>query len=151
RPSRGRRRLRNALLAVFTLLPVASPATVRPAAGPSRIVVLFDVDTLRADRLGTYGYARATSPHLDHLVRSGALVAAHAVTSAGWTLPAHASLFASEPVSVHGVRTARQAVPADVPLLAELLAKRGVVSHAITASGYVDARFGFARGFATYD
>jgi len=121
-----------------------------PPSGPSRIVVLFDVDTLRADRLGTYGYPLATSPNLDRLAADGGLVAEHAITSAGWTLPAHASIFSSLPVSAHGVRTALQAVPRDVPLLAEILARHGVLCRAITASGYVDARFGFGRGFESY-
>ena len=41
----------------------ASPAP-RPA-GPPPNLVLFTVDTLRADHLGVYGYDRPTSPSLD--------------------------------------------------------------------------------------
>ena len=37
--------------------------------GPN--VVLITVDTLRADHLGTYGYARHTSPHTDRMARRG--------------------------------------------------------------------------------
>ena len=127
-----------------------APASSHSGSGPSRIVVLFDVDTLRADRLGAYGYPLPTSPNLDRLLADGGLVAEHAITSAGWTLPAHASIFSSQPVSVHGVRTANQAVPSDVPLLAEILTRKGVRCFGITASGYVDARFGFGRGFERY-
>ena len=141
-------------IGIFLVSALTLPSTDGPvrsrASGPSRIVVLFDVDTLRADRLGTYGYARPTSPNLDRLLAGGGLVAEHAITSAGWTLPAHASIFSSQPVSAHGVRTANQAVPSDVPLLAEILTQKGVRCFAITASGYVDARFGFARGFERY-
>ena len=32
-------------------------------------LVLITVDALRADRLGIYGYARPTSPHIDALAR----------------------------------------------------------------------------------
>jgi choline-sulfatase len=34
-------------------------------------VLLLDVDSLRADHLGAYGYGRATSPHLDALASRG--------------------------------------------------------------------------------
>ena len=36
-----------------------------------RIVVLVSIDTLRADHLGLYGYARKTSPVLDALAAQG--------------------------------------------------------------------------------
>ncbi|MEO8056311.1 MAG: sulfatase, partial [Acidobacteriota bacterium] len=128
--------------------PAAKP-TPGGAPGPSRIVILFDVDMLRADRLGTYGYSRPTSPRLDRMLADG-LVAEHAIASAGWTLPAHASMFSSLPVSAHGVRTALQKVPANVPLLAEVLTRAGVRCLGIQQGGYVDEGFGFARGFDRY-
>ena len=137
-----------ALLAVGTRssTPASEPGA---ASGPSRIVILFDVDMLRADRLGTYGYERPTSPNLDRVMADG-LVAEHAITSAGWTLPAHASMFSSQPVSAHGVRSAGQKVPATVPLLAEVLSRSGVLLPGIQSGGYVDSGFGFSRGFDSY-
>ena len=45
-------------------------------------VVLIVVDTLRADHLGCYGYARNTSPALDAVARRGTLYTrAHATSS----------------------------------------------------------------------
>jgi choline-sulfatase len=45
-----------------------------PAAIPADLNIVFIVvDTLRADRLGAYGYDRATSPHLDRLAAEGVL------------------------------------------------------------------------------
>ena len=44
--------------------------------GPSRAranVLLVVADTLRADRLGCYGYERATSPAIDALAAEGVL------------------------------------------------------------------------------
>jgi arylsulfatase A-like enzyme len=142
------------LLSAIALLAVGTRSSTPTseagaASGPSRIVILFDVDMLRADRLGIYGYARPTSPNLDRAMAEG-LVAEHAITSAGWTLPAHASLFSSQPVSVHGVRTALQKVPATVPLLAEILSANGIRCLGIQSGGYVDEGFGFGRGFERY-
>ena len=54
-------------------------------------VVLITLDTTRADHLGCYGYAQATTPTLDALARRGALFA-HAATVAPLTLPAHSSI-----------------------------------------------------------
>ena len=34
-------------------------------------VVIITVDTLRADRLSSYGYSRATSPNIDQLLSEG--------------------------------------------------------------------------------
>ncbi len=34
-------------------------------------LLLLDLDTLRADHLGCYGYARNTSPHIDAIARQG--------------------------------------------------------------------------------
>jgi hypothetical protein len=58
-----------------------SPSTSRPS------VLLISLDTLRADRLGCYGYARPTSPLLDAFARD-ALLFRQATTTAPWTTPA---------------------------------------------------------------
>lgn len=49
----------------------AVPAAVRPAAVQPD-VLLVSVDTLRADRMGSYGYHRETSPRMDALLAAGA-------------------------------------------------------------------------------
>lgn len=65
--------------------------TARPVPdGPS--VLLISIDTLRADHVGAYGYARRTSPHIDRLAAEGVLFENH-ISSTSWTLPAHAALF----------------------------------------------------------
>ena len=50
-------------------------------------VVIFIIDTLRADRLNTYGYDRkTTSPHIDALAKNG-VVFPNTITAATWTRP----------------------------------------------------------------
>ena len=70
--------------------------------GP-RSVLLISIDTLRADRLGSYGYAAAATPVLDGLARRG-LRFAQATTTAPLTLPAHTSLLTGTFPAFHGVR-----------------------------------------------
>ena len=60
---------------------------------PKKIIVLV-IDTLRADHLGCYGYARGTSPNIDGLAGESILFS-HAFTPVSYTLPAIASLMTS--------------------------------------------------------
>src|SRR5688572_24768837 len=66
-------------------------------------VLLVSVDTLRADRLGSYGYEAAATPVLDRLAARG-LRFEQAATVAPLTLPAHASLLSGTFPTFHGVR-----------------------------------------------
>ena len=59
--------------------PVTPPA-VRPN------IVLVSIDSLRADHLGCYGYAKATSPGIDRLAAEGVRFA-NAIATSSWTLP----------------------------------------------------------------
>ena len=64
-------RLLIATLAVVVAAPLARPASLVTSDGEKPNVLLITVDTLRADHLGVYGYARPTSPELDRLAREG--------------------------------------------------------------------------------
>ena len=66
-------------------------------------VLLVTLDTTRADRIGCYGYAAATTPSIDRLAEHGVRVA-DAVTVAPVTLPAHASILTGRYPPEHGVR-----------------------------------------------
>ncbi|MCC6142690.1 MAG: sulfatase-like hydrolase/transferase, partial [Candidatus Hydrogenedentes bacterium] len=79
--------------AVLTSAPAAS---ARP--GPN--VVLISLDTLRADRLGAYGYGRNTSPNIDRFAAESILFE-QAIVSAPWTTPSHASVFTGYHPRVH--------------------------------------------------
>ena len=57
--------------AVCGLAALAPAAAATPAERPNIILVV--VDTLRADRLGAYGYFRPTTPHLDRLAAESVL------------------------------------------------------------------------------
>ncbi len=90
-------RRRLALLA----LAVAAAGCGGPAPdGPN--VLLITVDTLRADRLGCYGYERDTSPRLDAFAQESVLFE-NAYSHAPFTAPSHASLFTSLHTEEHGV------------------------------------------------
>jgi arylsulfatase A-like enzyme len=65
-------------------------------------IILIILDTVRADHMRYYGYSRDTMPALERWARGG-LIAKRAVSPAGWTSPAHASIFSGRTVSEHGI------------------------------------------------
>src|SRR2546425_1319255 len=70
---------------------------------PRPNVLLITIDTLRADRLGCYGYARATSPHIDRLAARGALFE-RAYTTLPRTTQSIASILTGRYPKSHGAR-----------------------------------------------
>ena len=127
------------------------PATPARASLPPPDVLLITLDTTRADRLGSYGYAGAATPNLDRLARDGVRFE-RALSSAPITLPAHATLLTGRQPFSHGVRNNGHFVlPEEVPTLATVLAARGYDTAAFVSSFVLDRQFGLARGFAHYD
>ncbi len=113
-------------------------------------VILISLDTLRADHLGCYGYARDTSPSLDSLAKESALFE-FSYAQSPWTLPSHLSLLFSLNSASHQVYFNDQKINAALPSLASLLRDRGYLTCGFTAGGYVSRIYGFAKGFDRYD
>jgi len=122
-----------------------------PAAAIKPNVLLITLDTTRADRLGSYGYAEAATPNLDRLAARGVRFE-QALSSVPLTLPAHASLMTGRQPYTHGVRNnGHFSLSSDVPTLAESFAAAGYDTAAFVSSFVLDRQFGLTRGFATYD
>jgi len=113
-------------------------------------LILISIDTLRADRLGAYGYPRDTSPTLDALAARGARVET-VISESSWTLPSHASLLSGYPPAIHGARLPDSRLPDEVPLLAEMLRSRGFRTFAWTGGVFVGERHGLHRGFERWN
>ena len=121
----------------------------RPGGAPPSIL-LVSVDTLRADRLGSYGYAAARTPVTDALARRG-LRFEQATTVVPLTLPAHASLLTGTFPTFHGVRdNGGFYVDDGLTTLAETLKARGYRTGGFVAAFVLDRRWGIAQGFDHY-
>jgi choline-sulfatase len=132
---------------VLTLIACGGSApSPQPAA---RNVLLITVDTLRADHVGAYGYARARTPTLDALARGGAQFD-RAFAAAPITLPSHATLLTGRYPPGHGSRDNGVNVAAGVPTLAEAFKARGFATAAFVAAFPLDRQFGLHRGFDVY-
>lgn len=119
-----------------------------PAERPAN-VLLISLDTLRADHLGTYGYDRPTAPRLDEVARGGA-VFTQAIATANWTLPTHASILTGLLPPKHRVETANNRLNDARATLGDELAARGYRTAGFFSNPFLDARYGFARGFTDW-
>jgi len=112
---------------------------------PPPNLILISIDTLRADRLGCYGYSRPTTPFLDRQAHAGVQFVDATATSS-WTYPSHASMFTGLYPGRNGATDLRQRMRKDVPSLAEWL-----VAHGYRAAGVVSSTlfegYGLERGF----
>ena len=112
-------------------------------------IVLYVVDTVRADRLGVYGYAKPTSPRLDAFA-AGAVLFENAYAQSSWTRPAVASLFTGLLPPAHRTVGRRSVLPEDATTLAEILAAHGYEGMGLVRNPNVGRAFGFAQGFARF-
>lgn len=113
-------------------------------------VILISIDTLRADHIGTYGYARDTSPNLDTFI-DGAVLFEQAVAQGTISLASYASLFTSQYPSVNGARTKDQVLTQPSVTLAEVLRDQGYNTAAFVGQFQLAAPHGFPQGFDVYE
>jgi arylsulfatase A-like enzyme len=90
-------------------------------------ILMIVLDTLRADRLSCYGYHRETSPYLDEFARGGVLYE-RALSTAQWTIPAHASLFTGEYPTTHMMNQIYDKLNKNLITLAETLHREGYIT-----------------------
>ncbi len=122
-----------------------SPAARRPN------VLVVTIDTLRADRLGCYGFGLAHTPAIDRLAAEG-VRCTDATTSAPITLPAHASMMTGLYPPAHGVRdNGNYALGDEAVTLAERLHAAGYRTGAFVSAAVLARRYGLGQGFDVYD
>ncbi|MFH1465670.1 MAG: sulfatase-like hydrolase/transferase [Pseudomonadota bacterium] len=137
------------------LIACHAPAPAPPAAPPPDLVLVV-VDTLRADHMSLYGHPLPTTPTADDLGRES-LVFERALSHAGWTLPAMASILTGRLPSEHQAtrdaedRLRFNRLDESLPTLATLLHARGYRTGAWVNNAYMAPEFNLDRGFDRYD
>lgn len=116
--------------------------------GPSNLI-LISIDTLRPDRLGTYGATAPTSPTLDELAATGVLYSNAAATSP-WTLPSHASMLTGLYPNRHGLKERNHKLSDEIPTVASVLASTGFATVGIVNSAFLNETRGLNRGFESF-
>jgi arylsulfatase A-like enzyme len=112
-------------------------------------VVFLLVDTLRADRLSAYGYARPTSPTLAEIAASGVRFA-RVEAQSSWTKASMASLWTGLFPHRTGVVRFQHGLPDAARMPAEIFQEAGYVTAGLYRNGWVDTNFGFSQGFDLY-
>jgi len=124
-------------------------STAREAKKPKNVVVYL-IDTLRADKLSPINpKTRVKTPGLERFVAGAStFLAGH--TQENWTKPSVATLFSGLMPWEHTATGGSSVVPPSVPMLSEILKREGFTTASFIANGYVSDRFGFGRGWDFY-
>ncbi len=121
----------------------------KPQAPPD--ILLISIDTLRADRLGCYGYRAGRTPTIDRMAAESAVFDA-VVAPLPVTLPSHASMLTGLIPPRHGVRVNEAHRLADRHVtLAEALKADGYQTGAFVGALPMAKAGGLDQGFSVYD
>ena len=125
-----------------------SAAQGRPAAPAG--IILITVDTLRADRLESYGYSGTPNPAVNALAEDGVLFE-QVIAQSPLTLPSHCSILTGSFPYHTGVRDqAGFSLKPHHLTLAERLRSAGYGTAAFIASSVLNAGTGLDQGFDLY-
>jgi len=112
--------------------------------------ILITVDTLRADRVGCYGFPGVETPTMDMFARRGVKFD-QCIAVTPLTLPSHTSLLTGTYPTFHGVRdNGGFLVPQEMATLAELMQQNGYRTSAYVAAYVLDSKWGLDQGFEEY-
>jgi len=146
---------RLTILLLLSLLAFSASACGKAKQPP---IVLIVIDTLRADHVGAYGYARSTTPALDAFAKQGVRFT-HTYAPASWTVPSMNSLFTGVYPPKHGVVYAeienvtvanQQTMSKKFITLAESLQAAGYATFGISANYHMHEQYGMDQGFDHY-
>jgi arylsulfatase A-like enzyme/tetratricopeptide (TPR) repeat protein len=128
-----------------------SLTSCRQSKPPHPNVLIITVDTLRADRVGCYGYSGGLTPNVDALAKD-AIVFERSVAQVPLTWPSHAAIFTGTYPFSNGVQDfTGQPLSDRFRTLAESLKDHGYLTGAVVSSFVLDRSWGLARGFDSYD
>ncbi len=130
--------------------PLGGEADILQLAEREDVNVMFLLlDTLRADRLGSHGYERDTSPSIDVFASKGVRFDRH-LSQSSWTKSSMVSIWTSLYPTRHGVTRYSHIVPEDAVMPAERLRDAGFKTIGLWRNGWIAPNFGFEQGFDVY-
>jgi len=113
-------------------------------------VVLIVVDTLRADHLSHYGYARDTAMALDDF-RAQSTLFSRAYSTAPWTGPSTISIHTGLSPARHGANAHGDVLPDEANTIAEYLSGAGYSTYGISYNYEVSKKTGYDQGFDVFN
>ena len=143
--------------------PLVIPSIKEPMPKANKMVLVV-IDTLRADRLGCYGYKdQPTTPAIDRIARDSILFDKFYAASA-WTAPSFGTMFTGVSPKVHRngkwlLEPEAESRSAGEVLLNPLSRAVSTIGElfddfetgAFVSNGFLHPKFGYARGFDHYN
>jgi arylsulfatase A-like enzyme len=135
--------------AMLVILAIAGSLAALGCSGSKNLpnIILISVDTLRADRLGCYGYPLENATPTFNLFAENGVLFENAYASSPWTLPSHGSMFTGLYPSKHGAIDESIQLDKQLPLLTEKLKAAGYKTGGFVSHYYLSKDYGFDRGF----
>lgn len=113
-------------------------------------IILFTIDTLRADHLECYGYEGVKTPNIDRLANEG-IRFKYDIAQTPLTFPSHCSIMTGTYPLFHGIRDNGGFYLDEKQItLAEALKGKGYSTSAFVAAFVLDSRWGLDQGFDYY-
>jgi len=131
---------------LFALIPFWGAAQQRERTP----VILITIDTLRADRVSSYGHAGAKTPNMAALAADG-IQFDNVYVQTPITLPSHASILTGTYPMFHKLQDVVGRLRDGVPTLATILKESGYATGAFVGSTVLSSHWMLNRGFDTYD
>jgi len=138
----------------------AAATTDEQTTSPPPNVIVYLVDTLRADRVGVYAGTGgipprpagqpSLTPAVDDFAADGGVVFDEAIAQAPWTRPAVATLLTGLGPLAHGVTTLDDRLADDARTLPEILQGAGYRTAAFSTNWHVTEATGLAQGFGDF-
>ena len=120
-------------IALACMVTLGTPA-LRAQELPNYNVILYVLDTTRADHFGLYGYERNTTPFMDAIAEEGVFWT-HPRSSSIWTWPAVVSMWTGMTAQTHKSLEASLSVHPGWDTLSEVLGENGYSTHFVTSNG----------------
>lgn len=113
-------------------------------------VVLITVDTLRADRLGCYGFTPDVTQTMDSWAARG-IRFENCISQTPLTFPSHTTILTGTLPLFHGVRdNGGFVVPPELQTIAEVFKSAGYTTAAFVSAYVLDSKWGLNQGFDYY-
>lgn len=113
-------------------------------------VIVINLNAVRADHLGCYGYERETTPNIDALA-SESVRFEWAFAQAPDPAPSQASIVSGLYPTTHQMFDETTRLPEEVVTMAEAFSDEGLKTAAFVDGGFMSEAFGLAQGFEEFD
>lgn len=140
----------TAISSLLVMAGIVSGCSGEPPEPRPFSVVFISVDTLRSDRLGAYGYAKAKTPAIDQFASESALFE-NAYCDVPWTTASMTSVMTGLFSTEHGLQAPWLKLPDSKLTVAEIFRDHGYRTGAVIGIFSLDSAYGLDQGFDFYD